>query len=115
MRKLAALVKGLVADPYVLTVVGSLCLLRGLDAMAAQAREVATQAQAAQQQWAQMYAAMAQASAVQSEANGFDVRPTSGNHGQQQDGNRVTFRHNAQPVPDVSGKDVAGEREDLHP
>jgi len=89
IKRLVTMARGLVSDPYVLGMVGLVCLGKSLDGMARHATEVTNQVREAQAVWVQM----ARATAVQAEANGFRV----------------------QPVPDVSGKDVASEREDVQP
>jgi hypothetical protein len=102
IKKLAALAGGWLSDPYVCCTLGSLLLLRGLDAIAAQARDVA----------AQVADVQAQATAAANGQYPYDtIRSVQYGEGKL-DPSEV-------PGPgSTSGaapEDVAGEHEDLHP
>ncbi len=95
IRKLAALAGGWLQDPYVCCTLGSLLLLRGLDTIAAQAKQLGEQLTQVQTQ----HAAMAAWATTPHEH--FRAQPHPGPAD-------VDVDHQA-PV------DVAGEHEDLHP
>ncbi len=98
IRKLAALAGGWLQDPYVCCTLGSLLLLRGLDTIAAQAKQLGEQLAQVQVQ--------AQAAAA---ANGHDPRyPYDTVVG-------VQYNDGKLDPGEVPGADVAGEHEDLHP
>jgi hypothetical protein len=84
VKKLAAIARGLLSDPYVCVTVGSLLLLRGLDSIAATAKQLQTDLATVQQQ----YVAMAQAAASNGPAVFHEAKPEP------------------QPAPDVAGLDL---------
>ncbi len=96
IRKLAALAGGWLQDPYVCCTLGSLLLLRGLDAIAAQAKELGEQLAQVQ----------AQAAAA---ANGQGLRAAVAR-------DRIYAAAGVDPdAAPPAPVDVAGEHEDLHP